>query len=34
MALREALQFLLGLLGFGGKIEGYKRVIRNQDSFN
>jgi hypothetical protein len=28
IALKEALRFLLGLFGFGGEIEGHKRIIR------
>jgi hypothetical protein len=30
IALKETLRFLLGLLGFGGEIEGHERVIRKQ----
>jgi hypothetical protein len=32
IALKEALRFLLGLFGFGGEIEGHKRIIRKQVS--
>ena len=30
MALKEALRFLLGLLGFGGKVKGHEPVIWKQ----